>query len=135
MKILVVDDSPSLRKVIMNYLNQIFTDCVLLEAGNGLEADFLVQDSNLSEQYIDLIVLDWMMPHMSGKDFLEKLNMNKNQIKLPKVIMLTAETYSAQMNAILKFGVIGYIKKPFSCDDLSVICQKHFSELCTKRVG
>jgi CheY-like chemotaxis protein len=117
LKILVVDDSSNLRQVIKRYISTAF-DVTFFEAGNGEEALGILQEQHIFGKQIDLVFLDWMMPKMTGFEFLVQLRGNPNFTLSPQVIMLTAETNSEQMNAALKYNVGAYITKPFTVDEI-----------------
>lgn len=117
LRILVADDSAHLRKIILRYLRTTF-DIESLEAGNGAEAEALLQESLLYETEIDLIFLDWMMPEVTGYEFLKKIRGIERFSTQPAIIMLTAETYPEQIAACLKYDVARYVTKPFTEKDL-----------------
>jgi two-component system phosphate regulon response regulator PhoB len=67
---------------------------------------------------IHVVFLDWMMPEVTGFEFLKKIR-EIDMFKVnPQVIMLTAETYSDQINAAIKFDVASYETKPFTQEEL-----------------
>lgn len=117
LNILIADDSPTLREVIKRQIEKILfekkIDAEFYVAGNGAEAELILQESLLSDNFVDLIFLDWMMPEMSGFEFLQKIRSISLYRDVPDVIMLTAETYSEQINACLKYNVTAYVIKPF----------------------
>ena len=119
MNILIVDDSANLRHIIKKFVSTAFKDARLQEAGNGEEAMKLLQESSAMGAPIDIVILDWMMPKLSGFEFLKEMRETDVFKDSPEVIMLTAETYSTQINAALKYRVSSYITKPFTSDDLS----------------
>lgn len=91
---------------------------VIFEAGDGVEADRILQEQSILEKPIDVMVLDWMMPKISGLALLKKIRQTQGYLKQPEVIILTAETYSDQINACMKYGVSRYITKPFTCEQI-----------------
>ncbi len=113
-RIMIVDDSGSLRTIIKNYLVQGFPDAVFYSAENGDLAERMVQEQAVFGEPIDVIILDWMMPEVSGYELLKRIRSVAAFSKLPKVIMLTAETDPAQVEACLKYHVEAYLTKPFS---------------------
>jgi two-component system chemotaxis response regulator CheY len=104
--IMVVDDSRIMRSIVKNTFDLLKKPCNYLEASNGEEALKLL----LSKQ-IDLILLDWNMPGLSGIDFLKKVR-SMDQYKTIPIIMITSE--SARLNVVeaIKSGVTAYITKP-----------------------
>ena len=106
--VLVVDDSRIMRNVVKNYFSEQKIPCQYLEAENGSDALDL-----LLKQPVDLVLLDWNMPKLSGIDFLKKVRAVNKYAKLP-IIMLTSE--SARYNVIeaLKVGATDYIVKPIN---------------------
>lgn len=119
MKILVVDDSPSLRTIIKGFILKAMPDAVILEAGDGVMAEVLLQEAHIIDDPVQIVFLDWMMPRLSGKDFLANIR-NIDQFKVkPSIIMLTAETYPEQINSVQKHNVSCYITKPFSAEDIA----------------
>ncbi|MBO8151475.1 MAG: two-component system response regulator [Candidatus Neomarinimicrobiota bacterium] len=106
-KILVVDDSPTMRRIIINALNKIgYSD--IGEASNGKEA----LDTLRSEEY-KLILTDWNMPEMTGEQFVREL-MQDEKLKSIPVIMVTTRGMKEDVITAVKLGVRGYIVKPFT---------------------
>ncbi len=120
LKILIVDDSANIRQVIKRYLQTgpNALHATFLEAGDGDAALTMLQEQNLFDTPVDLVFLDWMMPKVTGLEFLAHLRSIPPFQDTPRVIMLTAETYSDQINAALRFNVSAYITKPFTQDEL-----------------
>ncbi|HDN59802.1 MAG: two-component system response regulator [Candidatus Neomarinimicrobiota bacterium] len=106
-KILVVDDSPTMRRIIINALNKIgYSD--IGEASNGKEA----LDTLRSEEY-KLVLTDWNMPEMTGEQFVREL-MQDEKLKSIPVIMVTTRGMKEDVITAVKLGVRGYIVKPFT---------------------
>ncbi len=106
MKILVVDDSSTMRRIITNTLKQVGQEDVL-EACDGKEAlsSFKAHDD------IDLILTDWNMPNMNGLDFLTEVRgVNKD---IP-IVMVTTEAEKGNVVVAIKAGANNYIVKPFT---------------------
>ncbi len=112
MKILSVDDSRTVRHAIRNMTEVLELD--FLEAENGAEALELL-DTHCGE--IDLIILDWEMPVMNGKEFLEKIKQHENHGNIP-VIMVTTVTPKEKVIDAVRAGANQYVTKPFSGEDL-----------------
>lgn len=118
-RVLIVDDSSYLRQVVMKYLSMFQHsdyEWEFFEAGNGAEAETQLQEAQINQEPIDLVFLDWMMPRVSGYDFLKKIRSIEIFKKSPKIIMLTAETNSEQINAALEHKVSKYLIKPFTAE-------------------
>lgn len=111
--LLIADDSPGIRQVIRNVV-EAWIDADILEAGDGEEADRIIQEQNLAGLPVDVIVLDWMMPKRSGLELLKKIRATEALELQPEVVMLTAETYPDQISACLKYRVNRYLTKPFT---------------------
>jgi len=111
MRILVVDDFQTMRRIIINLLRQLgFTNVV--EAADGRLGLEKVEDDK-----IDLIVSDWNMPNMSGLEFLKSVRAHPEYKSLP-FIMVTAEGKKENVIAAVQAGVNNYIVKPFNAATL-----------------
>lgn len=105
-KILVADDEASLRCLIQTTLEGPELHVVQALCG----ADVL----RLSEcQHFDLIILDWMMPGMTGIEVLERLRQQPRTANVP-VLMLTARGQMKDQERAMALGASGYMMKPFS---------------------
>jgi len=111
MRILVVDDFATMRKIVRNVLKQIDQTDVA-EAENGKAALAVLR----SEQ-IGLIISDWIMPEMTGIDFLRACKDDPDLKKIP-FIMVTAEAQKESVVEAIKGGVDNYIVKPFTPEKL-----------------
>ncbi len=103
-KVLMVDDEERMRKLVRDFLAK--RDFQVLEAGDGEEAI----DIFFADKKIDLVILDVMMPKMSGWEVLETI---RKYSKVP-VIMLTAKSEERDELRGFELGVDEYITKPFS---------------------
>lgn len=111
MRILVVDDFQTMRRIVINLLRQLgFTNVV--EAADGMLALEKVRDDR-----IDLVISDWNMPNMSGMEFLRALRTDEKYKTLP-FIMVTAEGKKENVIAAVQAGVNNYIVKPFNAATL-----------------
>ena len=107
MKILVVDDFSTMRRIIKNLLRDLgFTN--VQEADDGSTALPMLQN-----QEFDFVVTDWNMPGMQGIDLLREIRKDDNLAHLP-VLMVTAEAKREQIIMAAQAGVNGYIVKPFT---------------------
>jgi len=111
MKVLVVDDFATMRKIVKNVLRQISIENVV-EAANGKHALTVLQT-----EPVDLIISDWMMPEMTGIEFLKVCKGDEEKKKIP-FIMVTAEGQKDSVMEAIKSGVDNYIVKPFTPDKL-----------------
>ena len=111
MKILAVDDSPTMRRIIINTLKRAgYTDVV--EASDGKDA--------LAKLKVDkpsFIITDWNMPEMDGLTFVTNLRSTDEYKKIP-VLMITTRSVKDDIVEAMKAGVNNYIVKPFTPDTL-----------------
>ena len=106
MKFLVVDDSATMRRIIVNSLQRIgHSDCV--EAGDGREA------LDRFDASIGFVITDWNMPNMSGIDFARSLRATAAGKTIP-VLMVTTRSVREDIVAAVEAGVNNYIVKPFT---------------------
>jgi two-component system chemotaxis response regulator CheY len=113
MKILIVDDSSTMRRIIGNVVMQLgHAKEDFDEAEDGVAAWKLLEAS----QY-DIILTDWNMPNMNGLDLVKKIRSGGAHQKTP-IIMITTEGGKGEVITALKAGVNNYIVKPFSADVL-----------------
>lgn len=106
-QILVVDDSPTLRRMVIAALRSI-PDATFLEAGTGLEAV-----ERLAIEKVSLLVLDLNMPDMNGIDTLRFLRSHPTYSNLPVLILSTRSDAESQQKAI-SLGATSYATKPFA---------------------
>ncbi len=111
-KILVVDDFATMRKVVRNLLKQGGYEDIV-EAEDGVMAL-----KALKSQKIDFIVSDWNMPNMSGLELLKAVRADAELAKTP-FLMVTAEALQDNVVAAVKAGVSNYIVKPFTAEVLN----------------
>lgn len=113
-KVLIVDDSATMRKIITRVLRQAEIPCTsVVEAGNGVEGMARLQ----SDPDIDLILSDINMPEMNGVDFVKAVRATRAKEALP-MIMVTTEGGEAMMNNALALGANGYVTKPFTPESI-----------------
>lgn len=106
MKFLVVDDSATMRRIIVNSLQRIgYSDCV--EAADGAEAL-----AHFSAD-IGFIITDWNMPNMTGVDFVRALRA-RDDGKSVHVLMVTTRSVRDDIVAAVEAGVNNYVVKPFT---------------------
>ncbi len=112
-KVLIVDDSSVMRKMVERSLRQSGLDISqVLEASNGMEALSLVRQNSL-----DLVLSDINMPVMDGLEFIRQLQAIESAKGVP-VVMITTEGSASPMGEALLFGARGYITKPFTPDQI-----------------
>ncbi len=111
LKVLFVDDSPTMRRIMSNSLQKIgFTD--LMEAENGVDALKKLEDNK-----VDLILADWNMPEMNGEQLVRELKSTDEYKDIP-VLMVTTRGTKEDVVTAVKMGVNGYVVKPFTPDVL-----------------
>jgi two-component system chemotaxis response regulator CheY len=125
MKILIVDDFSTMRRIIKNLLRELgFNNTV--EADDGLTALPILQAGG-----IDFLVTDWNMPGMQGIDLLKAVRADAKLSSIP-VLMVTAETKREQIMVAAQAGVNGYVVKPFTAGTLKDKIDKIFERIDAK---
>jgi len=118
-KILIVDDFSTMRKIIRNILTQLgFKN--ILEADDGTTALEI-----LKKEKVDLIISDWNMPKMSGLELLKAVRSDENLKDIP-FVMVTAEAQKESILEAIKYKVNQYIVKPFTPETLKEKLEKVF---------
>lgn len=113
LKVLIVDDSSVMRKIVDRSLRQAGLELKqVLEASNGVEALSRVQQNR-----VDLILTDINMPTMDGLEFVRQLQAVENAKGVP-IVMITTEAGESQVVSALSSGARGYIRKPFTPDQI-----------------
>ncbi len=112
MKILSIDDSYIMRKIIASAVDVLGYSFVGAEDGESALA--ILEEQH---QDIDLILLDWNMPGLSGYELLKTLK-QKEQYKDIPVMMVTTESEKSSIISAIRAGAINYLTKPFSNEDL-----------------
>jgi two-component system, chemotaxis family, chemotaxis protein CheY len=106
MKFLVVDDSATMRRIVVNSLQRIgFNDTV--EAADGVEALLKF------DQSIRFVITDWNMPNMSGTELAKAIRSREDGKNVP-VLMVTARSVRDDILVAMEAGVNNYIVKPFT---------------------
>ena len=122
MKILIVDDFSTMRRIIKNLLRDLgFNDTT--EADDGQTALPLLKSGKF-----DFLVTDWNMPGMDGLTLLKTVRADDNLKDMP-VLMVTAEAKREQIVVAAQAGVNGYIVKPFTAATLKEKIEKIFERL------
>jgi two-component system chemotaxis response regulator CheY len=122
MKILIVDDFSTMRRIIKNLLRDLgFNNTE--EADDGTTALPMLTSNNY-----DLLITDWNMPGMQGIDLLRKVRADDKLASLP-VLMVTAEQKREQIVEAAQAGVNGYIVKPFTAQTLKEKLDKIYERI------
>ncbi len=122
MKILVVDDFSTMRRIVKNLLKDLgFTNTV--EADDGKTALPKLQAGG-----IDFLITDWNMPGMTGIDLLKAVRSDTELANIP-VLMVTAEAKREQIIRAAQAGVNGYVIKPFTAATLKEKIEKIFERI------
>ena len=124
MKILVVDDFSTMRRIIKNLLRDLGFNNTS-EADDGLTALPMLKSGKF-----DLLVTDWNMPGMQGIDLLKAVRADADEeLKKIPVLMVTAEQKKEQIVEAAQAGVNGYIVKPFTALILKEKLEKIFARI------
>ena len=106
MKFLVVDDSVTMRRILVNSLQRIgYSDCI--EAGSG--ADALAS----FDATVGFVITDWNMPHMTGVEFSRALRARPEGRRIP-ILVVTTRTAKDDIAAAANAGASDYLVKPFT---------------------
>jgi len=111
MKILIVDDFSTMRRIVRNLLKQLsFTN-----VGEAEDGDVALE--KLKDGSYDFVITDWNMPNMTGLELLKAIRADENLKNLP-VLLITAEAEKENVVLAAEAGVNDYIVKPFTGDVL-----------------
>ncbi|PYG04065.1 MULTISPECIES: chemotaxis response regulator CheY [unclassified Thioalkalivibrio] len=122
MKILIVDDFSTMRRIIKNLLRDLGFNNTM-EADDGSTALPMLQNGDF-----DFLITDWNMPNMPGIDLLREVRKDERLKSLP-VLMVTAEAKRDQIVEAAEAGVNGYIVKPFTAETLKEKIEKIFERI------
>lgn len=111
MRIITVDDSSTMRRIIKNTLLRLGFKNVI-EADNGVTGL-----AALGEHKVDLVITDWNMPEMDGLQFVKAIRASEEYKHLP-ILMITTEAAKEDILEALRSGVNNYIVKPFTPETL-----------------
>jgi two-component system chemotaxis response regulator CheY len=113
MKVLIVDDSSVMRKIVERSLRQAGLDAMqVFEAGSGVEGIEV-----LGKESVHLILSDINMPSMDGLEFLRQIRSLKLAEGVP-VVMITTESSEEHVKQAILAGAQGYIRKPFTAEQV-----------------
>lgn len=111
LKILIVDDSPTMRRILVNTVQKAgYLNCKEAEDGKDALAKLMAED-------FDLLMTDWDMPNMNGLELTEAVRADSNLRKIP-ILMVTTRNKKEDIIGAIKFGVNGYVIKPFDAKTL-----------------
>jgi len=111
--VLIVDDSAAIRKILQRVLRQAEVPLgTVYEAGDGVEAL-----ATLRQQKVGLVLSDINMPNMDGLEFLTQVRAEPTWEKLP-VVMVSTEGTQAKVLEAVERGASGYVRKPFTADQI-----------------
>ena len=115
-KVIIIDDEPFILMMIEDKLKKANIDVVTLrESKNAVEI--------IKKEMPDLIILDWMMPELSGIELCRILKKDPDLLNIP-IFMLTAKGQDSDEQLGLRCGVVRYITKPFSPKSLLEMVQE-----------
>jgi two-component system chemotaxis response regulator CheY len=121
MKVLVVDDFATMRRIVKNILNQIGLKNII-EADDGSTAlEVLKKDK------VDLIMSDWNMPKVTGLGLLKAVRSDESMQDIP-FLMVTAEGQKDSVIQTVQAGVSDYIIKPFTADTVKEKLERMFKK-------
>ncbi|HED65402.1 MAG TPA: response regulator [Planctomycetes bacterium] len=121
-KILIVDDSSTMRKIIMRVLRQAGLHVEeFLEAGNGAEG----LKSLMESPDVELVLSDINMPQMDGVAFVQAVRSKLSAEQLP-MIMISTESGNSKVQSALDSGANGYVSKPFTPDTIRAALEPYF---------
>ena len=122
MRILVVDDFATMRRIIKNLLGELGFDN-LDEADDGKTALPIMQTGE-----VDFLVTDWNMPGMTGLDLVKAVRADP-KLKHTPILMVTAEAKKSQIVEAAQAGINGYVVKPFTAGTLNEKIEKIFARI------
>lgn len=124
--IMLIDDMTAMRMVMKGILSQIGFTSVLEQSS----AEMALNTLNHQPQCCHIVLCDWVMPHMSGFDFLRAVRTHQDaQIKRLPVVMVTAESARENVLQAQMAGVNGYILKPFTPETVDKAIIRLFPDL------
>ena len=109
-RILIVEDDDDVRALIAHKLRRAGHD--VSEAGDGLEGLEVARAS-----VPDLVVLDWMMPKLTGVEVCAQIRADTT-LTQPRILLLTAKSQDSDIAQAMEAGADGYLIKPFRANDL-----------------
>jgi len=122
MKILLVDDSKTMRNIWKKVVSTFEPDAEIFEAADGLEGLAVFSE----QQKIDLALVDWNMPNMNGLEMVTKVRESNKETIL---IMCTTEAEKPRIIEAIKAGINNYVIKPFTPDALKEKIQETMAKV------
>jgi two-component system, sensor histidine kinase and response regulator len=107
--ILIIDDNKTNRLVFREYLK--YKNCNITEAENGIDGLTKIIEADKAGKIFDVIILDFNMPFMDGRMFIEEYKNNKELSQSP-IIYITSVPITGDMRKLSKLGIQGYLTKP-----------------------
>ncbi len=126
MKILLVDDSRTIRNIQKNVLGQL-GHTETLEAGDGVEALAVLKDTTP-----DLMLVDWNMPNMDGLSLVKAVR--ETDTNLP-IIMCTTEAEKSRVLEAIKAGVNNYVVKPFTAETMAEKIEQTLAKIAAAKTA
>ncbi|HVR74127.1 MAG TPA: response regulator [Planctomycetota bacterium] len=111
MRVLIIDDSQAMRRLERDVLAEL-SGVEVIEAADGVGAIYKMQEHDFQ---VDLILVDWVMPRMDGLTFVKLMKAHPNLRNIP-ILMVTSCSDESKMKLASRFGVDGYLLKPFTKD-------------------
>jgi len=121
MKILIVDDDSTTRKLLRIYLKGNGFDVVTAE--NGLDAI-----EKLGGEAVNLVVTDLNMPYMDGIEFIRSMKANPETAHIP-VLMITTETDEDERKRAVAAGADGYLSKPVTSETVATMIRRMLGDI------
>ena len=115
MNLLIVDDSKIVRRVLTNTVKRYFKAPDWKELNIFEAEDGLIAMDQMKKEKIDIMLLDWNMPNMTGEEVVDAVRANKEWNKT-RIIMATTEGTKSSVLKMIKKGANGYMVKPFNED-------------------
>jgi len=113
MNLLIVDDSKIVRRVLTNTMKRYFEKSEFKELNLFEAEDGLIAMDVMKKEKVDIMLLDWNMPNMTGEEVVEEVRKNKEWNRT-RIIMATTEGSKASVLKMIKKGANGYMVKPFN---------------------
>ena len=112
MNLLIVDDSKIVRRVLTNTMTRYFKKPEWPELNLFEAEDGVIAMEQMKKEKIDIMLLDWNMPNMTGEEVVDAVRANKEWNKT-RIVMATTEGSKASVLKMIKKGANGYMVKPF----------------------
>ena len=115
--LLLVDDEQKIRRVLGEALRAEGHD--VLEAASAREAK-----RTLAERPVDVLIIDNLMPDMTGLDLIKELVASTPEVERPQILMMTAHATVESAIEAMKLGALDFLQKPFEVDELLVVVRR-----------